>query len=522
MAAPAGSTPPCTDGSSDCSGGAYVIANASEDGVLHERYQSLFAIGRGGMGRVEVALDRCADGSQRVVALKRLLPESARDPRRTEMFLREARLAAMLSHPNVVHAFAFGESNGELFLSMEYVEGESLSSVLTCARESTCPLSPTLVATILGEVCEGLHAAHELVGEGGEPFNVVHRDVSPHNVMIGFEGEVKVLDFGVAKFEAATHQTKTGEVKGKMAYMSPEQALGESLDRRSDLFSVGAVLFECLAGRRMWGSGTDLEVMRRLALQDPPSLEQAVEGVPRPLAALFSRLVARDRSMRPANAHEVAVELRAFATAAGSPASREAVGALMHRLFRREAESRRQLLADAIAQLPSRASSVRRDPEAARIACGASLKPTAYEVAVATSRPGSGPKARRGWPLTPAARATAGALAGAAALAGILVWRGAAHSPSPGRDTSAAPPPAFAAAGFVPSPATSAPETPASTAKVHAESLIPVAAPAASAPRPTAAKTATPSPLRPPPPPKPFAPSAPPAVKMPDVDPTPF
>jgi serine/threonine-protein kinase len=317
-----------------------------------ERYQSLFAIGRGGMGTVEVALDRCPDGSERVVAMKRLLPEMARDPRRNEMFLREARLAAMLSHPNVVHAFAFGERNGELFLAMEYVAGETLSHALATARERRQPVDPKLVAIVLAQVCDGLHAAHELRGPTGEPLRVVHRDVSPHNVMIAFEGRVKVLDFGVAKFEAASAQTRTGEVKGKMAYMSPEQALGEELDKRSDLFSVGAVLFECLAGQPMWGPGTDLEIMRRLALHDPPRLADAVPAAPPPLAALFSRLTARDRQGRPATAHDVALELRAFA---GVRPSDEAalLGAWMDRLFRREAESRRILLAEAIAQAPS-------------------------------------------------------------------------------------------------------------------------------------------------------------------------
>ncbi len=170
------------------------------------------------MGSVEVALDQSEDSVHGIVALKRLLPEDARDPRRKEMFLREARLAALLAHPNVVRAFAFGEIYDELFLAMEYVEGEPLSRVLAAARESGRKLDESLVAYILAQVCEGLHAAHELRDVSGQPLHVVHRDVSPHNVMIAYEGHVKVLDFGVAKFEAAGHQTRTGEVKGKMAY----------------------------------------------------------------------------------------------------------------------------------------------------------------------------------------------------------------------------------------------------------------------------------------------------------------
>src|SRR6266849_1828060 len=130
--------------------------------------------------------------------------------------------------------------------------------------------------------------------------------------MIAYEGQVKLLDFGVAKFEAGGNETRTGEVKGKMAYMSPEQALGEKLDRRSDLFSVGAVLFECIAGQRMWGPGTDLEVMRKLALDAPPRLDEAVPGAPPALVRLHGRLVARDPEKRPATARDVAEHLRAF------------------------------------------------------------------------------------------------------------------------------------------------------------------------------------------------------------------
>src|SRR5580704_1636651 len=253
--------------------------------AVDDRYRRLFTLGRGGMGTVEVALEQGPAGSGRVVALKHLLPERARDARAKDMFLREARVAALITHPNVVHALDFGEERGELFIAMEYVEGEPLSRVLAAALERGEPLDAAIVAELLAEVCDGLDAAHELRDAKGQSLNVVHRDVSPHNVMVAYAGHAKVLDFGVAKFEldASGARTRTGEVKGKMAYMSPEQALGEKLDRRADLFGVGAVLFECLAGERMWGPGTDLEVMRKLALELPPRLD-AIARVPRPLA----------------------------------------------------------------------------------------------------------------------------------------------------------------------------------------------------------------------------------------------
>ena len=312
-----------------------------------ERYRPLYAIGRGGMGIVEVALETSDDGLGRICALKRLLPEGARDKRHTDMFLREARLAALLSHPNVVHGFAYGEANGEFFLAMEYVEGETLSRVLAALREKDERLSPGLAAFIVAEICEGLHAVHELADDSGNAMQVVHRDVSPHNVMIAYEGGLKLLDFGVAKIEAEPALTRTGEVKGKTAYMSPEQAMGEaSLDRRSDLYSVGAVLFECVTGRKMW-QGTEMEVLRHLALDEPPSLESARADAPAQLRALCTKLVAKNPGDRPANALEVARELGAFAVEQGCSGPSE-IRALMHRLFAQEESKRKAELEKAL------------------------------------------------------------------------------------------------------------------------------------------------------------------------------
>ncbi|MEO7111737.1 MAG: serine/threonine-protein kinase, partial [Polyangiaceae bacterium] len=301
-----------------------------------------------GMGVVEVALEQGENGFERVCALKRLLPEGARDKRQTDMFLREARLAALLSHPNVVHGFAFGEVGGEFFLAMEYVEGETLARLLTTLREKKEKLPAPLAAFIVAEICEGLHAVHELKDDSGTPLHVVHRDVSPHNVMIAYEAGLKLLDFGVAKIEAEPGLTRTGEVKGKTAYMSPEQAMGEAaLDLRSDLYSVGAVLFECVSGRKMW-EGTEMEVLRHLALDEPPKLEDVDPKAPSELCALYTKLIARNPADRPASAENVASELRAFAesqTGAGTDALR----ALMKHLFAAQAIERKNQLERALA-----------------------------------------------------------------------------------------------------------------------------------------------------------------------------
>jgi serine/threonine-protein kinase len=491
-------------------------------GGVDDRYRSLFVIGRGGMGSVEVALECGGDGftrMDRVVALKTLLPEGARDPRHKEMFLREARLAALLQHTNVVHAFAFGELYGELFLAMEYVEGEPLSRVLAAARSegTAAGLDPAVFALVLAEACDGLHAAHELRDVGGQPLGVVHRDVSPQNIMVSYDGRVKLLDFGVAKFDTGGHETRTGEIKGKMAYMSPEQALGEKLDRRSDLFSVGAVLFEGLTGERMWGSGPDLEVMRKLALEQPPSLGAALPGAPRALAELHARLVARAPDGRPATAQDVARDLRGFARTNGAP-DIGAVRTVMRRLFATDEARRRAQLTEALERVaPGRATELRQrltsPNDTARmtliepVLVGApSSPPSQSAVSSDASIPLAGARSRIGLAL---------ALAGAVVL-GAGVTAGAMHR---------GPAPAGPAIGAVTNSAP--PETPAARPSASAEPSVPPNEPPTS--RPPVRRTNPPATNA--------TPTAKPASgaharprgesrltnpKLPDVDPTPF
>jgi serine/threonine protein kinase len=320
----------------------------SDRELVADRFRPLFIIGHGGMGWVELALEQGQHGIERIVALKRMLPEASVDKHHVDMFMREAHVAELLSHPNVVHAYSFGQDNGELFLAMEYVEGEPLSRVLSAAHAQEGRIAAPLVAHFLAEVCEGLHAAHELRDANGTPLNLIHRDVSPHNVMVAYEGHVKLLDFGVVKIDQLDPKggrTKTGEVKGKTAYMSPEQAMGEPLDRRSDLYSLGAVLFECICGQKMWGTGTDLDVLRRLALEEPPRLSDVAPSAPAALCALQQRLVARDREDRPPTALAVAVELRRFIAETGTQPNAQVVHAVMGRLFQKDIQRRHDTLA---------------------------------------------------------------------------------------------------------------------------------------------------------------------------------
>lgn len=454
-------------------------------GALSAKYRSLFVLGRGGMGAVEAALENGpteSGGERRVVALKRLLPEAARDKRRVDMFLREARLATMLRHPNVAFAYDYGDAGGELYLAMEYIEGQPLSRLLGALADKGKTLDAGLVAHVVAEVCEGLHAAHELRDDDGEALNVVHRDVSPQNVMVGYDGHVRLLDFGVAKIEAES-VTKTGEVKGKSAYMSPEQAMGDPLDRRSDLFGVGAMLFECLTNRRMWGDGTDMEVIRKLALESPPSLAEAAPEAPPELSALYTKLVARNASDRPSSAREVAQALRTSVRLAPETAAR-ALRAVLEEHFGQQAAEQRQRLADAL----DGKRAERRSGTPPSIPPAASTTPPP---SVAVARPVAIPSPRRGpaFPVVAGAALTLG-------VAGLGAW-GLTREPAPTSPAVASAAASVAAPTAVPSPVrTSAPiVTSAATSPlaVSAAPLVPTVR-ASAEPRPPSVRHASSAP----------------------------
>ena len=236
------------------------------------RYQLLRKIAAGGMGQVFLARSG-ASGFEKILVIKRILPSLGEDEEFVEMFFDEARIAARLNHPNLVQIFDVGEVDGVPFLAMEYLSGEDLRRVEKAARKAGTPLPLGLILRVIADAAAGLAYAHGVRDAQGQPMGLVHRDVSPQNILVGFDGAVKLIDFGVAKAAGRSQRTASGILKGKYAYMSPEQADGRPLDGRSDIFALGIILWEVLTGHRLFKGENDLETLRLVkdCLVPPPS-----------------------------------------------------------------------------------------------------------------------------------------------------------------------------------------------------------------------------------------------------------
>ncbi len=262
------------------------------------RYEVVGHLATGGMAEILLARLLGLSGFERVVVVKRILPHLARTESFVGMFLDEARIVAALHHQNVVQVYELGREGGDLFLAMEYLQGESAAGLLKRLRTRNEPLGYDLAAFIVAEACAGLHAAHELKDKDEEPQHLVHRDVSPQNLFVTYAGEVKVIDFGIAKTGDRVTRTEAGQLKGKFQYMSPEQCRGAKLDRRSDIFALGNVLYELTTGRQLFKRASELQVLK--AITDEPVLppSRLLPDYPASLETICLRALARDRRER--------------------------------------------------------------------------------------------------------------------------------------------------------------------------------------------------------------------------------
>src|SRR5687767_5661929 len=312
------------------------------------KYEVLARLATGGAANIFLARQPGAAGFHKLVCLKTLLPERATDADFVAMFLDEARLAARLNHPNCVQIYDLGRVRGSYYISMEYIFGETLWNLLATVTKLRTPLPAQHVASIMSSVCDGLHHAHELKDPNGRPYNLVHRDVSPQNVMVTFEGQTKIVDFGIAKAETGRAPTIAGIVKGKFSYMSPEQITGGAIDRRSDVYSLGIVLFECLASRRLYRGDTPEEIARLILEHRAPRLRDVVPEIPGALDNIAAIALARHPSKRFQTAHAMGEALRDYLDSIRYATSAAAIARLIEQRFEGQITERRKVFEAAL------------------------------------------------------------------------------------------------------------------------------------------------------------------------------
>ncbi|MCU0656577.1 MAG: serine/threonine protein kinase [Polyangiaceae bacterium] len=305
-------------------------------------YTLFDTIGRGGMAEIYLARARTELGATRLVVLKQILPELAGNPSFSELLISEAKLAARLTHANVVQVTDLGRHEGQLFIAMEYVEGFDLSELLRRCSRGKIPLPVEFALLIAVETLRALDYAHRRAGDDGAPLGLVHRDVSPSNVLVSFEGEIKLCDFGIAHANDAVAGDAQPVIQGKAGYMSPEHARGAPLDARSDVFAAGIVLWELLAGRRYYRA-TEGKTLLDLA-REAPAQPLPPSGLPREeeLRQLLARALAPEREARTPSAQDLLRALEVYCADAGLVASPLRLGAWMREHFAAETLERRR------------------------------------------------------------------------------------------------------------------------------------------------------------------------------------
>jgi serine/threonine-protein kinase len=269
------------------------------------RYELLKRLAGGGMGEVYLARQSGIDGFQKLLVVKTLLPHLCEDEEFITMFKDEARVTAQLIHPNICQVFEFEQVGGVFYMSMEYLRGEDLRRLWKTCEQRGIPLRVPLICRIISDAAAGLDFAHSLRDSKGEPYHIVHRDISPQNILVTFEGGVKVIDFGVAKAAGRAQHTRTGALKGKYSYMSPEQVAGANVDNRSDIFALGIVLHELLTGRRLFKADSDVQTLARVREANVPPPSRLNPQLPPGLDALVLKALAKDPDQRYSTAQEM-------------------------------------------------------------------------------------------------------------------------------------------------------------------------------------------------------------------------
>jgi len=465
------------------------------------QYEIIERIASGGMAELYKAKRTGVEGFQKIVAIKKILPHIADDDEFVTMFADEAKLAAQLNHPNIIHIYDLGKIQaGGYFIAMEHVDGRDLRSIEQSAREHSVPLPVSLAVYVASKVASALDYAHRRRDAEGHELNIVHRDVSPQNILISYEGEIKLCDFGIAKAASKASKTQSGALKGKIQYMSPEQAWGKPIDRRSDLFSLGVVLHELLTGERLFQGETDISVLEKVRSADiaPPS--RSNPEVPQNLDAVVLRALAKEPDERYANASDLLRDLESVLYSYSPAPGSADVAIYLHRLQAEETAFDEAKAREAAAQAESvevQEPARKRKSKSAPIARRTGAAPRVESTGPASGPPGAKPPEsseppRREPPPREVSREVFGSLeksaeaetksrtplyaaiaVAAAALVAFVIWQmnrsGSSAVPAPAKSTPVAAP--APAATSIPAAVTPAAAVPPPAAAIDPKSV---------------------------------------------------
>ncbi|MBI5508411.1 MAG: serine/threonine protein kinase [Deltaproteobacteria bacterium] len=308
-------------------------------------YSLLEQIGVGGMAEVFLARHSGVEGFEKEIVIKRIRPHLSAIPSFVNMFLGEAKLAAQLNHPNIVQIYDLGKIKDSFFIAMEYVPGRDMSAVIPKSKATAIPFPVEYALKIASNVCEALYFAHTKADALGMPLHIVHRDVSPENIRVAWTGTVKILDFGIAKAATQLHETKAGEIKGKLIYMSPEQVMGKDVDHRSDIFSLGVVLYEWFTGLKLFSGENDLAIMNNIIEGKiyPPSYFR--DDIPAEVESILMKALEKEPKRRYANACDMQLDIDTYLAGCEFTPSNIHLANFMKQLFKDElaAEKERRL-----------------------------------------------------------------------------------------------------------------------------------------------------------------------------------
>src|SRR3954469_5880473 len=317
------------------------VAANSDVGSYFGKYFLMKKLAAGGMGEVFLAKQQGPAGFQKILVVKKILAHLTESKEFVEAFLGEARLAAQMNHRNIVQVFELGEQDGAYFIAMEFVQGKSLRDLIDTTGKRREKIPAELCRSLAEQICDGASYAHNLTDMGGRSLNLVHRDLNPQNVLISYGGDVKIIDFGIAKSELSTVKTEAGMIKGKFVYMSPEQSLAKKLDKRSDIFAIGISLYEMLTGINPFQKANIVSTLEAVQRYDPPAPSR-VDRAYAPFDPIVAKALAKDRDRRYADAAEMHDDLRRVVL----PRPPERLSQFMSRLFRAQLEEEQKMLMD--------------------------------------------------------------------------------------------------------------------------------------------------------------------------------